>query len=173
MKILGLPGVNPATINWMQALIAALKANRSDASLLEYRHWSQNREPDLGHEAGRLKNVSVDLAIAKSFGTAVATQAFAVHDFRPKQAVFIGCPLKRHSVDDYGLLRRFVAAVPTLFIQQTADFAGSYGELEAAIGSLDNVLTREVPGDDHVYGDIEQLRGIIQTVVLDRDSIVC
>jgi hypothetical protein len=165
MKILGLPGVNPATKNWLQALLTALGEDGPDATILEYRHWSEDSDADIGHETSRLENLTVDLVIAKSFGTAVATQAFDTSGFRPGQAVFIGCPLKRHGADDYALLRRFVESVPTLFIQQSADFAGSYRELHDIVGGLGNATTREVPGDDHVYGDIEELRGLIRSAL--------
>lgn len=163
MKILGLPGISPATKNWMQDLITALDDGDSDATILEYRHWSDGDGADIDHEIGRLEKVSADLVIAKSFGTAVATGAFDAVGFRPKQAVFIGCPLKRHGLDNFGRLCRFAASVPTLFIQQTADFVGSYRDLGDVVGSLDNATTREVPGDDHVYADIEQLRGLIRS----------
>jgi hypothetical protein len=163
MKILGLPGVNPATKKWLQDIIIALGEDYRDSKILEYRHWSDKDNADIGYEASCLENVSVDLLIAKSFGTAVATQAYDSFNFRPKYAVLIGSPLKRHSLDDYSLLNKFVDSVPTLFIQQTADFVGSYKELKEVVRNLQNAHTKEVPGDDHVYGDIDELRRIIQS----------
>jgi hypothetical protein len=163
MKILGLPGVNPVTKTWLQDLINALGEDNRDSKILEYRHWSDNGNADISYEASCLENITVDLVIAKSFGTAVATRAYDSFNFRPKYAVLIGSPLKRHGQDNYSLLNKFADSVPTLFIQQTADIVGSYGNLKEVVRNLRNARTREVPGDDHVYGDLEELREIIQS----------
>ena len=165
MKFLGLPGIRPATKKWLQDLIVALGEDYRDSKILEYRHWSDNSNVDIGYEASYLENVSVDLVIAKSLGTAVATQAFDSFNFRPKYAVLIGSPLKRHSQDNYSLLNKFVDSVPTLFIQQTADIVGSYGELKEVVRKLQNARIKEVPGDDHVYDNIDELRSIIQSAL--------
>ncbi len=162
MKILGLPGVKAATRPWLQQLLVALADSPTSVSIQDYRHWPEDSGADLETEAIRLEGVAVDLVIAKSLGTLVATRAFAGADFRPSRAVLIGCPLARHGADGYEMLKRFAGALPTLFIQQSADFNGAFGELEAVVGALPGVRAVEVPGNDHVYGDIDELRQIIR-----------
>ena len=162
MNILGLPGVKAVTKPWLESLLAALADGSVDSEILAYRHWRDAGSADPGFEASRLRLRSVDLVIAKSLGTLIATRAFDEFAFNPRQAVLIGCPLRRHGADQYASLRRFVAAVPTLFIQQTSDFNGSFADLSAAVATLPNASLAEVPGDDHVYADIETLARLIR-----------
>ncbi len=162
MKILGLPGVKAATGPWLQALLAELADLSGDYEIQAYRHWDEDTGADIACEAGRLERRRVDLVIAKSLGTLIATHAFDHAAFRPRHAVLIGCPLRRHGADDYAALHRFVTAVPTLFIQQRDDFNGSCAELRAAVAKLANAAVAEVPGADHVYADVAELAGLVR-----------
>ena len=164
MKILGLPGVKLATKKWMQDLLLALGEDPLGFKIHEYRHWSDNSDADIDYEASCLENISVDLVIAKSLGTLIATHAFDSFNFTPKNAVLIGSPLKRHSLDNYSLLNKFVESVPTLFIQQTSDFHGSCRDLREVVQTWQNAIITEVPGDDHIYSDIDELQRIIQPI---------
>lgn len=170
MKILGLPGVKSATLAWLQQLLSALAEPSASTRIQEYRHWADDSGADLQHEAGRLEAVAVDLVIAKSLGTLIATRAFDSFAFRPKRAVLIGCPLQRHADNHYALLKKFAGAVPTLFIQQTADFNASFDALNQVAVSLPKARTAEVAGDDHVYSDINELSQIIRPFVDDAES---
>ena len=49
----------------------------------------------------------------------------------------------------------FVRDVPTLAIQQSEDFAGSFAELNALVSG--RARTIEVPGSDYEYKDVDQL----------------
>jgi len=165
MKILGLPGIKPATKKWMQELLLALGKKSFDCRIHEYRHWSDDSDADIDHEASCLKDTSVDLVIAKSFGTFVSTVAFDAYNLRPQQAVFIGSPIRRHSSDNYELLFKYAESVPTLFIQQTSDFNGSYRELSEVVQALPKATITEVPGDDHIYSNIDELQRIIHPIL--------
>lgn len=167
MNILGLPGVNPATKKWMQELLIGLSGDSIDFKIQEYRHWSDNSDVDIDYEANCLKESSADLVIAKSLGTFVSTYAFDVYNFRPRKAVFIGSPIRRHSSGNYELLSKFVATVPTHFIQQTSDFNGSYSELSNVVQDLPNAIITEVPGEDHIYSNFDELIKIIYPMVTD------
>jgi hypothetical protein len=167
MNILGLPGVNPATKKWMQELLIGLSGDSIDSKIQEYRHWSDNSDVDIDYEANCLKESSADLVIAKSLGTFVSTYAFDVYNFRPRKAVFIGSPIRRHSSGNYELLSKFVETVPTHFIQQTSDFNGSYSELSNIVQDLPNATITEVPGEDHIYSNFDELQKIIHPMVTD------
>ncbi len=167
MKILGLPGVNPVTKKWMQELLLALGGDPFDSRMQEYHHWSENSDADIDYEASCLNEAFVDLVIAKSIGTFISTYAFDAYNFRPQTAVFIGLPIRRHSSNNYELLSKFVEAVPTLFIQQTSDFNGSYSELSKVVQAFPNAIITEVLGDDHIYSNIDELRRIIHLMLTD------
>ena len=160
-QFLGLPGVVPATHAWLASLLDALGAAAGEATVLEYRHWTDSTEPDPESEASRLDGIVTGCVVAKSLGTWVATAAFARHGFLPRSAVLIGCPLARHGADGFVQLERFVAAVPTLFIQQSDDKVGAFCDLAAVVGGWPNATLAEVPGDDHVYADIDALRAAV------------
>lgn len=164
MKTLGLPGVKPATKKWMLELFSALSENLLEFKIIEYRHWSDDSDADINYEASCLKDISVDLVIAKSLGTFISTYAFSSYNFKPKKAVFIGSPIQRHSSNNYALLSNFVESVPTLFIQQTSDFNGSYGELNEVLQTNPNASIVEVPGEDHIYSNINELQIIIHPI---------
>lgn len=161
MRVTGLPGVKAETETWMRNLLLALQEAPIDFEISRYRHWSENHDPDARYEASMVAERSVDLVIAKSLGTFIATLAFDSFRFKPRQAIFIGTPLGRHSEGDYELLLRFLDQVPTLFIQQTSDFNGSYIELANVVGNHQNATLVEVSGDDHLYADIDELQKII------------
>ena len=165
MKILGLPGVKSETKEWMQALLSALQETPFDFEIAQYRHWSGDHNPDINHEANCLAETSVDFVIAKSFGTIISTLAFDSYNFKPQKAIFIGSPLSRHRRSNYELLSKFVSSVPTLFIQQSFDPNGSYAELNDVVETYQYGTIVEVPGNDHVYSDLGELRTIIQPVL--------
>ena len=104
MKILGLPGVIFETHQWMQDLLSEMGGLQFELLVAHYRHWSDGQDPDVNYEAGCHANKSVDCVIAKSLGTYISTIAFDSFSFRPRKAVFIGTPLKRHRTDNFELL---------------------------------------------------------------------
>lgn len=165
MKILGLPGVKFETHQWMQDLFSDLHAPSFEFRVAHYRHWSQAQDPDVSYEASCYVKKSVDFVIAKSLGTYISTIAFDSFNFRAQKAIFIGTPIKRHRANNFMLLLNFVKSVPTVFIQQTSDFNGSFLELSEVIQRQNNATAIEVPGDDHQYDDIKGLQKIISSVL--------
>ena len=160
-QLVGLPGVVAPTYGWMTTLFEALGAVEGEATILEYRHWADDSIPDPGYEASRLESIVTERVVAKSLGTWIAAAALARHGFAPRTAVLIGCPLERHGADRFAQLEAFVAAVPTLFIQQSDDKVGTYRHLATAVGGWFNATLVEVPGDDHAYADIETLAAAV------------
>jgi hypothetical protein len=60
------------------------------------------------------------------------------------------------------LLGKFCASVPVLLIQQTNDKVGGYQTLATLIPTSGSCRIVEVPGNDHVYSDINLLKEIIE-----------
>jgi len=142
----------------MAALAGALS---DDAAVHRYAAWPDDPVPHEAAEAARVGALQpADLVVALSFGTLVAMAAREAHGLRAKAYVFLGAPVRRLAAEGrLGVLARQAAAAPTLFIQQTEDFTGPYGELLAALPP--DAASHEVPGDDHVYDDASGLAQII------------
>jgi hypothetical protein len=50
-----------------------------------------------------------------------------------------------------------------LFIQQTDDKAGNINELRKVVVDTASVKIVKIPGNDHMYSDIQQLKNIIES----------
>ncbi len=161
MKLIALPGRDQATEPWLAEIIRLVATSGDTVDQLHYRHWDEPGEPDVVHEASRIADSQCDLVIAKSLGTLIALTAFQQSRFRPDRAVFIGIPFKHYSAEHLQLLREFAVATPALFIQQTADITGRFDALNASYADIAEIV--EVPGNDHFYGDVEQLKKLIST----------
>ena len=59
------------------------------------------------------------------------------------------------------LLNALCERRPVLLIQQTDDFLGGCQELRRVVVEQDNVSIVEVPGSDHLYSDVADLRSHI------------
>jgi alpha-beta hydrolase superfamily lysophospholipase len=159
MDVVALPGRSRETEVWLNSLLRA--AHHPAAKVIRYRHWDTDVEADVAFEAKRLYEESPQLVVAKSLGTVIAATAHGSNKFRPAFAVFIGTPFAALQEQDIRLLRQFAAAVPTLFIQQAQDPGGPAGELAGAL-QLRSGNVVEVPGNDHLYLDIDALAGIMR-----------
>jgi len=157
MKMLGLPGRNPETEAWLEALFAALGS--PDAEVARYAHWQEDTEPDVAEEARRHPVEGAGLVVAKSMGTMVLLTSVADGGL-PGAAVLIGTPLVAYSDAHAEALRSLMHRVPCLFIQQTDDFTGGAAELREVLGETASI--EEVAGSDHVYADVMELAELIR-----------
>lgn len=163
MKLLGLPGRKDSTYAHMVDLIARVRIGQDDAVVQTYGFWGpeDHPDPDPRPEARTAAESGADLVIAKSFGTLVTMIAARDHGFAPKACVFLGTPLRRAS--DMGMrLAAHLSAIPTLLIQQTADFNGAFEEVAAVAGRAPSALALEIPGDDHLYEDIDAIAPLVE-----------
>jgi hypothetical protein len=95
VKILGLPGINPATGAWMQQLIESVALGQSDSKIQYYRCWSMpGTGLNLEFEAGAAGRENPDLVIAKSIGTRVVLFSYFKNLLAADNYVFIGTPLR-------------------------------------------------------------------------------
>jgi len=156
MNLLGLPGRNPGTFEWMGNLLGTLELGQQSTTVIRYDCWTSGGELDLAHETARARDADPDLVVAKSIGTIVAINAFASGATR--RFVMIGTPLRIYKDRDLDLLGRLADACSVRFIQQTDDRAGSMADLRTALSSLPSGWFLEVPGDDHAYSDIAALK---------------
>ena len=163
MKILGLPGINPVTGPWMQRLLGSIDLNQSGSIVQQYQCWAvPGTKINLAVEAGIAAKAEPDIVIAKSIGTRVAIYSFTNGLISPHACIFLGIPLRGCSNDEISALQKLCTSVPTLLVQQTDDPAGSFSTLASGIPASPTCTTSEVPGNDHVYGNIDQLKQIIE-----------
>ena len=160
MKLVALPGRNSETEAWMLKLTDRLRLGQTATVIAHYQHWDNTGEPDVLAEVDRIEVASDDLVIAKSLGTLVLLAYASRHDAL-SGAVFIGTPLRGYPESTRTFLRQLLEETPILFIQQTADFSGSFAELNSLVGDVRQATMAEIAGEDHVYSDTEELAEII------------
>ncbi|HEY8004265.1 MAG TPA: hypothetical protein VIE16_08555 [Phenylobacterium sp.] len=162
MRLLGLPGRLPSTFPAMQALAARLTGAGDTARVQPYGFWGGDfTNPDVEPEAAIAGGSGAERIVALSIGCLVAMRAHIAHGLRPCACVFIGAPVRRLAAEGrLDLLARQAHAVPTLFVQRTADPTGAFAELAAALPH-DGQL-RELAGEIHAYEDVETLAAMIE-----------
>ena len=164
MNILGLPGINPVTEQWLKSLLDAVDLNQSETVIQRYRCWSlPGTGLDLETEAAIAAQAKPDTVIAKSIGTRVALSAFTKGLLSAKAYIFLGIPLRGCVDGDISALQMMCNNVPILLIQQTNDPAGSFSDLSSLVPVSPTCKTSEIPGNDHRYGNIKQLKQIIES----------
>lgn len=167
MRLLGLPGREPATLGQMQALFARLEVGQTETEIRRHGFWDTDwTNPDLLPEADAVGLLSADLVIAKSIGTLITMLAADRHGFSPTACVFIATPLKRLIAEDrIPLLEAHCDAIPTLFIQQAEDFNGAYAPLAEIVARHPRCTAVEIPGCDHLYEDLDLIAPLIEAWV--------
>ena len=164
MKILGLPGINPGTEQWMQKLLESLNLARSETIIQRYQCWAvPGSSLNIESEARIAAITRPDIVIAKSIGTRIAIYAYTGKLMSAKTCILLGIPVRGCSNDEISALQEICANVPTLLIQQTDDPAGSFSVVTSMIPHSPTCQISEVPGNDHRYGNIDQLRQIIES----------
>lgn len=159
MKLLGLPGRKSSTFQQMLDLTSRLRIGQDEAVVQPYGFWGAEEHPD--PEARIAAASGADLVIAKSFGALVTMIAGRDHGFAPQGCVFLGTPLRR-APEMATWLARHLAGVPTLLIQQTADFNGPFAEVAAVAAGAPSARALEIPGGDHLYEDLDAIAPLIE-----------
>lgn len=154
MNTLLLPGVNPATVEWLDLVVHKLELDAKHPFPFEYSFWSDNgRKPNLEKEIHRLPNQPFDLVIAKSFGTLVLLQALLEKRLSCHRAILFGVPIKvAADVKGFQAREAFerLADSSFLLIQQQEDKLG-HARLLSELNPA-NLLT--IPGHDHQYNEL-------------------
>lgn len=158
MKTLGLPGRDEATVAWLESILEGLYPPPADYAVQRYGCWQGQADFDLDLEVAHASGDDVGLVVAKSMGTRVAIHAAQRDTLLAERYVLIGVPLKAYQPGELDLLNALCARRPVLLIQQTDDFLGACDELRRVVAEHDNVSFVEVPGSDHVYSDVADLR---------------
>ena len=164
MKILGLPGINPVTEDWMKQLFSVLDLGQTDTTVQPYQCWNfLGSKLDLEQEVETAAEKKADIIIAKSIGTVLALNGYHRNLFIARKCIFIGIPIVGLGINQISMLKEQITdSISMLFIQQTNDRAGSIAELRKTVTDSNLVKVAEIPGNDHMYKDIHQLKDIIE-----------
>lgn len=148
----------------MKKLLVSIELNQSETIIQQYHCWNTpGTGLDLETEANIAAQTTPDIVIAKSIGTRVAIYAFTNGLLSTGTCIFLGIPLRGCSMDEISALQKLCVSVPILLIQQTEDPAGGFSALASLIPASPTCVACEVPGNDHRYGNIKQLRQIIES----------
>ncbi|MBP18584.1 MAG: hypothetical protein QF849_08700 [Pseudomonadales bacterium] len=162
MRILGLPGIKPATFQWLSEIVDGLQL---DARIQEYDCWRNepSNKLDLGIEVPAAIDFEPELIIAKSIGTLIVLHTS--REIQPSNGyVLIGIGKGFLDNDDRkAVIDLSQSDIPLLFIQQTSDPACSYRDLCELLGEDHNAKLVEMPGADHEYRNQDELVSIINS----------
>ncbi len=167
MNIILLGGNNVGNRKWIRAVEKLLKP-RFETHVLDYKHWNNGNEwinPEeelkrLAQLGEKLKNYTI---FARSAGTMITLMGNARKWLKPASCVFVGMSIKWSAYfdPDYDTwLRNFTTK--SLGIQKTNDPAISCNSLRTFLNSRNfrNYQLKEIPGDDHYYGNIQDLANL-------------
>lgn len=130
---------------------------------MEYDHWYSDSEMNYEKELNKLEEVvkdkNIEVVVAKSIGTYLSTKAIKRGILHPKQIIFLGYPLKFLQERNLSYMEDLLSVKDNYsitFIQQEFDPMCSSKKLEEILDGRIPVIT--VLGDDHSYGDVEDIK---------------
>lgn len=174
MKLVLLPGHNPATKGWMQDLALLLKGHADSISIHHYDHWHTSRPLDETSELVKIRETVAHepfIFIGASFGVTLALTAIK-KGIKPQACVFIGSSLrtKEGGISELPALFQNYD-VPTLFIQAMDDPYGSPVELAQLIKQKNISATIHTPqSNEHEYSDLEHLGTPISAFIVKQSD---
>lgn len=167
MNLILLGGNNVGNKKWIRAVEKQFKPHFK-THVLPYKHWDTGNEwinPDEElKRLARLGNRLGDYMIfSRSAGTLITLMGDSRSMIKPARCIFVGIAIKwsEYFDPDYdNWLKNF--KTPSLLIQKTHDPAISCRKLKKFLDkrNLTDYKLKEIPGEDHYYGDIEELRDL-------------
>lgn len=170
MNLILLPGNNRMNNEWIEELADVFRQDYENVEILKYLHWQTHESLlDIESEAQRLAEVANNLEnyhiIAKSAGCILTIYAVSQNLINPKKCYFIGTPVdwahqNNFDIDEW--IKNY--NVSTLGVQKSEDIVIGYLDLKKYVedNALDSIELIQVPGDDHHYADVNQLRYLWQ-----------
>ena len=179
MDIILLGGNSKTNKEWIHEVGKAFAPLFEKATVLDYEHWDTggaliDLDAELVRLQGLIRGDSGQIIFAKSAGTLLALRGIKEGKLRPKGCIFTGLAAGWGRVNGFDVdswLENY--STPTLFIEKTFDPACSFQELKSLIEAarVKNFLLKEMPGDDHDYGDIEFLKAESESFIASLASV--
>lgn len=174
MDLILLSGNSFSHKEWILDVEKTLHPLFGKALVQDYKHWQDNSPviylndevSILKHELAKLSEPYV--VFAKSAGTLLALKSIYLKVINPVKCIFLGLPVgwgKTNGFEVGTWLRDYT--VPTLFVQKTHDPAMSFVDMKEYLTrhNVQNAHFKEVPGDDHYYGDFELIKRLVKRFV--------
>ena len=163
------PGNGPTNKEWSEKARDFFATDFKSVTIQYYNHWSNNAELiDIDVELKKLTDavntLSGDIVIlAKSVGTILTMYAIyskAIDVSRIKKCVFVGLPPEWARTNGFNIDRWSTAfTIPATLIQNDNDPVTSAADIrrEQTKGNFSTMALVEVKGDDHVYGNFDEI----------------
>lgn len=172
MHLIVLPGKRAFNKEWAESIESEVIELFDSSHIHYYSHWKNDDNSDIcfSKELEKLRRIVTDypndyMILAKSVGVLLTMMAIKEGILAPKQCMFIGTPIlwaRTYGMDVEWLIEQF--EIPTLFIHQTNDPVISEKRLEnlLRVSHIHNFRIKELPGEDHLYHDINQIKFALQ-----------
>jgi len=164
-----LPGNGPINKEWAEKARDFFALHFKSVSIQYYDHWQNGSELiDIDAELKKLTDTVKSLQgeiliLAKSVGTILTMYAVYSKTIDPSyisKCVFVGLPPEWARTNGFDIDSWSVAfTVPTTLIQNDNDPVAKAEDIrkEQASGKFSDMTLIEVKGDDHVYGDFDEI----------------
>jgi len=165
-----LGGNSKKNIEWLNKMSDAYSLSYKVYSIF-YESWRQEeKDIDINEELIKLKKYDKEhkdyIVVAKSMGTIITLLAIKNKIINPKLIILEGIPVKYIEDRNYDLHDLFIEAnnkTKVYVIQQKNDYQCSSEKLIKEIPYFIPIIT--VPGKDHGYNDINDIKIIVDTIV--------
>jgi hypothetical protein len=174
MDLVLLGGMSPHNKEWIYQVEQALSPLFNTCIVHEYAHWASAAPMiDVEHELNVLRTKIRDLEhyviFAKSAGVVLSLKGIAENVLHPNACLFVGTPLSfardhGHQLDLW--LKHLT--VPTTFVQNAHDPAGSFQELHRLLRDhmeSPRYSLTELPGETHDYDNLWQLHELAAKLI--------
>lgn len=148
----------------MRDVALSLTCSVDAVSLHHYDHWySAEQEVSLTSELAHIKTLLPSkeeyIFLGKSLGVDLALSSIKKNKNKPVACIFIGTGVYSESTEKKNTFSLKGHSVPTLFIQNTNDPRGSYGELAQALKrhGVKNASLYQARGKSSEYGNISEI----------------
>ncbi|OGC82056.1 MAG: hypothetical protein A2V81_02795 [Candidatus Abawacabacteria bacterium RBG_16_42_10] len=179
MNLILLPGNSrKSNEQWIKDVAEAVKDSFTSNYIHTYQHWQEEEggidyDMELTSLVEEVKKFDTYAIFAKSAGAILAMIGIDKGLLHPQKCIFTGTAIafaQSLRIDIEAILQRY--QVPTLFIQKTDDPAYPFLDLKDILikSKTKNYELLEIPGYDHDYNDIAQLKELIVNFLLPPSS---
>ena len=156
-----LPGNSPNNRGWIEEVKSMLRPKYKRIKVQYYDHWSLGGGFKVKSERQKLREATEKFKsyaiFAKSVGVFLAIDSINNELIKPKHCIFCGTTTRSAQ-----MLQNW--STPTLFIQESLDPFLNIQDLMPIVESMesDHIELAEVPGNKHMYEDIELINQKIE-----------
>lgn len=173
MNLVILGGYSDYNKKWVENVKETLGDLFESTEILYYENWLNYKEDtDIRPEVENLKKIAQEkenlVVFGKSAGVSLTLQAIHNGYIKPVGCVFAGMPYEwsiKNGWDIDILLKDF--DIPSLFLHQTEDLSTPFKTIKEVLEKLNvkNYELAELPGSDHQYNDMEDIKKYIQLFI--------